>query len=222
MSNHEFIDITCPKCHSVGQYIHWQYIDTDSDADLREALLSGELFVYRCPVCGTPTYLAASCFYHDAKHRFLLSFDFARPEVEEPLPASILQAAGYTIRRVYGLRELCEKIRILENGLNDVPLERMKYTIAHFLRPGIAARGAHLEFQEMLPPADDHPFGKLRLAFDDADEGTTYTMDPSMELYHAQVLACDTDPRMKADAGECVDEQWIIRKLQHYDRPHRP
>lgn len=141
--------IICPNCKGKGKFDLWESMNVDLDPELRDKVFSDEAFIYTCPECGHHTGVPYGTLYHDMKHRFMLFFDFFKPDdfnyehVEIPdMPGTV----DYTYRHVTGLWRLKEKILILEKGLNDVAIERMKYMIKHVLHPEMAEKDVELYF----------------------------------------------------------------------------
>ena len=97
----------------------------------RKGIQRWGLFIYLSEVWPS-TVVPFGTLYHDVKHRFLLFFDFFKPDDFNYKPIDVSNEPGvenYTFRHVTGIWRLKEKIVILEKGLNDVAIERMKYMI---------------------------------------------------------------------------------------------
>lgn len=146
MSKHHKEEIECPHCHHKGEFDLWESVNVDLDPELREQVLNYRLFVWTCPKCESHVILPYDTLYHDMKHRFMLffSYEFNGEEADKYAPMKMPKEFfmdGYTHRIVYGLKRLKEKILILEEGLNDVAVERMKFMISHIVVPEITEKG---------------------------------------------------------------------------------
>lgn len=90
-------------------------------------IFSDELFLYHCPHCGEVTGIPAGTLYHDMEHKFMLFFEFFKPDGYDYMPMELPETLGmdknYTFRTVFDLQRFKEKIVILEHGLDDVAIE---------------------------------------------------------------------------------------------------
>ena len=147
----------------------------------------------------------------------MLFFDFFKPDDFEYKSFEVPHALGvdnYTFRQVTGIWRLKEKIVILEKGLNDVAIERMKYMIKHELHPEMAEKNFEIYFGEIhLSDKDVSEQGFISfLYFDENDEA--FSLQYPLESYVEQCEACEADPRMQVKGCENIDEGWIAMKLQ--------
>ena len=209
--------IICPKCQARGEFEMWDSINADLDPELREKLFSEDIFIYECPQCGHKTGIPYDIIYHDMQHKFMIFFSFFEPEdfTYEPLDLSDIPyiMKDYTYRHVNGLWELKEKILILEKGLNDIAIERMKYAIAHYQCPEISEKGIKLFFSDVRYDIPEFPKGCIIFFFNNEEKGSNKSAYP-MNMYYDHCLACELDSRMKVNNCETVDEGWISMKLK--------
>lgn len=70
MSKSHIAEITCPKCHSNGEFEVWDSINADLHPDLKDKLFSNDLFVYTCPICGAHIEICYGTLYHDRDDYF--------------------------------------------------------------------------------------------------------------------------------------------------------
>ena len=128
-----------------------------------------------------------------------------------------LEFRKYKFRTVYGLEQLREKISIFEFGLNDIAVERMKF----FIRLGddnVLPQNKLIFLKVDTNPKEMKSFGfELGvIKFVYLREGKSPRIIPfSMEQYFDYMLAVDMDPRMRVDYCTCVDEGWMMMKLQN-------
>jgi hypothetical protein len=211
--------VECPHCHSIGTMEMIDEVDADINPELRERVLNAQAFIYTCPECGSRILVGNSLFYHDAQHRFIIFFDMKRPADYhyQPLKLSkrlIKNYPDYTFRYVTGMAELHEKIIILESGLSDVAVEKMKYMIAHYIHPDIAQKGYKLHFSSYSSDdKEDSEFGALTLFYRDGKEDVS-TLKLPMNIYYDFKLAVKLDPRMQPQGCVMVDEGWISRQMK--------
>lgn len=210
-------EIICPKCQSKGEFDLWESMNVDLNPELRKKVFSDEAFIYTCPNCGHRTGVPYGTLYHDMTHHFMLFFDFFKPDDYDYEPIDIPNLPNqdnYIYRHVTGLWRLKEKIIILEKGLNDIAIERMKYMLTHIVHPEMAEKGFELYFGDVEYDneklSDD---GSMTFFFHNEND-ETMEWSVSMKMYYEQCLACDLDPRMKVEGIMNVDEGWIARQLK--------
>lgn len=222
MSKQIVIDLHCPHCKEHGKAEVWDSVNVDVNPELRDKVFSGELFLWECPHCGYKMLLPFDTLYHDMKHKFMLFFSFDDKDVEDKYaPVKMPNAPEvlsdeYTIRWVYGFDNFREKIVLLELGLDDVVIERMKYMQSHIVHPEIAEKGYHLLLGGVNREDEElSEYGSIFFIFRD-DEGKTMHIVLPMDMYYEHRLACEIDPRMKLGDCRCVDEGWISRQLKSH------
>lgn len=211
--------IECPHCHSIGTMEMIDEVDAGNNPELRERVLNAQAFIYTCPECGSRILVGNSLLYHDAQHRFIIFFDMERPADYHYQPLKLSKSIiedypDYTFRYVTGLTELHEKILILENGLSDVAIERMKYMLEHYSHPDIARKGYKIRFANYDPDdKDSSEFGTLSLFYRDSND-EAYGIKLNMRLYYDFKLAVKLDPRMHPQSCVIVDEGWISHQMK--------
>lgn len=209
-------EIICPKCQAKGEFEVWESMNVDLDPTLRDKVLNEKAFIYTCPECGHQIGIPYGTLYHDMTHHFMLFFDFFKPEDfnYEPIEIPVLPSTdNYIYRHVTGLWALKEKIYILEKGLNDIAIERMKYMLTHVVSPEMATNKIELFFGDVEIDDDQPEKGTMRFIFHDKnDEPMIWQV--SMQMYYEHCLACDLDPRMKCEGCMNIDAGWIERQLK--------
>ena len=120
MSVKSEIDFICPKCGHVSKASVYSRIDVVAEPELKALVKDGSLFVHECPECSFKKLVAAPLLYldHDAKLLICLSEQFIKAD---SLPE------GYTARQVGDVGSLIEKVKIFDDGLDDVAMEMCKY-----------------------------------------------------------------------------------------------
>ena len=66
--------IKCPRCHYDSPMTVWDSINSDLNPELKEKLLDGELYHWKCEVCGLELDVPFGTLYHDMEHKFMLFF----------------------------------------------------------------------------------------------------------------------------------------------------
>ncbi len=210
-------EIICSNCQAKGEFDLWDSMNVDLDLELREKVFNDKAFIYTCPKCGHQKGIPYGTLYHDMTHHFMLFFDFFKPDDYDYEPVDIPNLPGndnYIYRHVTGLYRLKEKILILEKGLNDVAIERMKYMLKHIVHPELAEKETELFFGDVVYKDKElNDDGEMVLIAQDKDKETSH-WSMSMKLYYEHCLACDLDPRMKVEGCMNIDEGWIARQLK--------
>lgn len=211
--------IECPHCHAKGEFDFWESINVDLDPELRDKIFSDELFMFRCPSCGEVTGIPFGTLYHDMRNKFMLFFDFFKPDDYDYSPMDIPEDGfgikeGYTFRVVFNLMRFKEKIVILEAGLNDIAVERQKYMISHIIMPEIAEKGYQLYFAKREGPNEEFEHGTIYYFYDDEEKQQTMTVRFAMDNYYEHCLACEIDPRMAVNGCICVDEELMAKRMK--------
>lgn len=221
----------CPECGTEVDYQVWDSINVDLDPELKEKLLSGEIYEWVCPNCGKKFSLPYDTLYHDMKHQFMIFYSpFENDDDSKYQPLKIPRQPfgldeNYTIRSVYGHLNLREKITIFEAGLNDVAIERLKYVMKNITFDEWQGDDKYLYFIGVNPDDENHKeFGSFGLYFVDRakEEGRPIGFD--MALYYEALYAVKLDNRMQLNGNPCVDQEWIARQLQRdlFNKPKDP
>lgn len=220
MSLQRNVDVQCPKCGGPGTFEVWDSVNVGLDSDMREKVLSEELFVWTCPHCGQKVYNPYGFIYHDMDHRFMLFF-----EPEEPgdgskytpiqIDAPFQMMGDYTFRPVFGIRNLREKIFILEHDLNDIAIERVKYFFRHYIDPEELLDAEFFMFgRRILPCPENNMEDELMFGFKNPRKEQPEAFSIRKQLYDEALEAINLDPRFQNTGIHCVDEDWIAMKLK--------
>lgn len=222
MSESSKVQVKCPRCHYDSPMTVWNSINVDLDPELKDKLLDGELYHWECEVCGLKVDVPFGTIYHDMEHKFMLFFspweddENRYEELDLPIPSGV-GFQGYTFRSVFGLNKLREKISILEAGLNDIAIERMKFFLRLDNKNGIYQNdalfflGADTDPEIIRSSGCEHGAIKF-LRIQDDKEPAKFSF--KMEYYYDYLLAVNIDPRMNVAGCTCVDEGWMKKKLQ--------
>ena len=64
----------CPQCGSKNHIHVYKSINAQEDVNLRDKILSGQLFDFYCPYCEYRARLYYPCLYNDVKNKFMVYF----------------------------------------------------------------------------------------------------------------------------------------------------
>lgn len=130
MSMSKIVNIQCPACKKDGEFEVWESVNVTLQPELRNRLLTHDLFTYVCPHCKQQLVVAYSCLYHDMDRKFMVYLINKKDEKENLLKfedekmKKILEE--YRVRIVPGVSTLVEKIGIFEAELDDQAIELCK------------------------------------------------------------------------------------------------
>lgn len=124
-------DLACPQCGESGNMTLYTGINCVDNPDLKKKILEESLFDYRCPRCGYGAQMSYPLVYHDPDRGYMIALyrlGSKRNKVE-----SNDKIAELTKRRVKSLRELKEKIKIFDAGLDDIAVELVKNALSSII-----------------------------------------------------------------------------------------
>lgn len=113
----------CQKCFGSFDLSLPQSVNVGTSPELKEKVLSGELFLHECPHCGEMNLVRSNMLYVDPLQKYLLC-------LSDSNISSVGEIPGYTCRLVSSVGELIEKIKIFDAGLDDVVVEMCKFVTA--------------------------------------------------------------------------------------------
>jgi DNA-directed RNA polymerase subunit RPC12/RpoP len=133
MSTSHYETITCPSCGTEQDFEVWDSVNGSQDPDLKEQLKKGELTRLVCENCSSSVVVNFDILYHDMEQKIMVLLRY--PDENGDIPDfddsanGLIRAMGddYVLRSVYSFPDLLEKIRIFDDGLDDVTIEILKY-----------------------------------------------------------------------------------------------
>ena len=133
------METVCRRCGSRGQMPVFDIINTAESPELKERLLSGELFVWECPHCSARNLVGFPLLYHDPALKLLMWLSDGSDELERQMEAAFEEQdlPDYTARMVDSPGELMEKIKIFEAGLDDITMEMCKFITRQDLQKNV-------------------------------------------------------------------------------------
>ena len=126
----------CPHCGHDNQVESYESINSH-DRQLRERLLSGELWTWRCSNCARDTESLYPVLYHDMRSWCMVYYLDRRMTEDPQVIARMVPAAdqltalrrfnlNYRFRLCRSLEDFIEKVRIIDAGLDDRAIEYLK------------------------------------------------------------------------------------------------
>jgi len=145
MANRKPVNVSCPKCSKESTFSLWQNINSMEDPMLKQQIIDGSLFDFKCPYCEYSVALHYDILFNMPEHGVMLHM-ITDPENAAKVPATIEEhesmlpteaqknAKLYIHRVVPDLITLREKTLIFEEKLDDRVLELMKVIYAAQLK----------------------------------------------------------------------------------------
>lgn len=132
--------ITCPHCQKEGEFKIFSSVNTNINPELKEKIITGEIFVYKCPHCSEETLINYGMLYHDVEKHLMVQYVTNQEELKsatdmynnvgmeniEGGDKIIKSLENYKKRIVTSQEALAEKILIEEENLDDKIVEVLK------------------------------------------------------------------------------------------------
>ena len=136
MSNKLPAAVQCKHCQHTIETELWETINTATDPELKAAVRDRTAFLFECPECSEKSYLDYGFLYHQPEDRILIQYATDDDTIRNMLaclkapkennPRAPFMDAEYIIRLVRSQDRLTEKLRILDDGLDDRIMEIYK------------------------------------------------------------------------------------------------
>ena len=185
------VNTSCLKCGCPFTMEAVPSADVCADPSLKEKVLSGEMFKWTCPSCGTVNLVKYPFMYHDPSQKLLLVLSDAAISAES-VPE------GYVARRVTSVGDLVEKIKIADAGLDDVVVEMCKY----ITRQEMQRDGLELKFLK-TEGADNE------MIFTYPEKGEMQMVSVGFNVYEDCRGILSRHPSVSASGLATVDASWL-------------
>ena len=212
--------VHCPQCRQTSEFTIWDSINVFLDPEMRDELMKGNVFRWVCPHCGKLLSAHFDTLYHDPPNKFMVYLFYREVDEDkkydlshQTIPDKGLEY-GYSFRVVYEPNRLLEKIRIFEQGLNDIAIEKMKYIMTHYVDTTLIRDEEKLFFEKIIKPEDNTNYGRMVFHRLSINKERKNSFSVSMKKYEEQCQAIKMDKRFEANSWLCVDEGWIARQLK--------
>ncbi len=137
MSKFSKNNVDCPECGNSQVFTTCQSIIAHISPELKEQVLTGELFVYKCEKCGKSFPITYPCLYHDIEKHLMVYMTPNKEDIHKmnevligsPETMEAQAEQGYVYRGVTTVNELAEKIMIHDMKLDDRIIEVIKMLI---------------------------------------------------------------------------------------------
>ena len=127
-------ELVCPECGLDQVFTVYDSVNVTLCSDFKNQVINGDLTTFTCDACGYQAEMVCPILYHDMENQLMIYMDpdgqlnLNRLENKQFLFGTLLDES-YQYRIVSNREELVEKIFIFDDGLDDKPLEMLKYYI---------------------------------------------------------------------------------------------
>lgn len=187
--------IICTGCSEQFRVRTYPKINVSDSPELKDLVVSGEMFTSVCPHCGKKQLLKYDLLYHDPEEKLLIC-----------LTDSVFHSdgmEGYTCRLVSDVGSLMEKIKIFDAGLDDLVMELCKYVTLREL-----GKDVNLKFLR-IEGADQ----SLIMAY--PQNGKMELIETGFNVYEDCAGIVNRNPSMRDAAKGLVkmDQDWLEKFL---------
>lgn len=206
--------IACPYCGHEQDFMSYINIDVDIEPDMKEKIMSDEIFTFTCEECGKKALMAFPCLVSDMEKKYIFwliaNFDDEQKKaLDDDLAASMKNdedrkfAEGYTRRIVGSINELKEKILIADEGLDDRVIEVMKILCINEVADQLNAA----QLSEVRYNRKENGDMCLVLIFLDRDPAM---IDVTEEMYGKveKMFAMDIEEKTQKEGFAEIDPYW--------------
>lgn len=215
--------VVCPVCGHEQTITICPSVNVTTDPEMREKVLTGELFEFTCDECGFSGYAGYPFVYEDKETNggFLIYLEPDCEDREVGIEGDIADQVIYhekSMRLVSDMITLKDKIFIFESGLDDRVIELFKALALAKMRDDDSEKIPNeLMFtkREVIGGEDMLLFAAFR------DEEFLGTIELPYALYQTCVLT--GEPIWDVPVTECaaVDQQWILERLADQKDPKK-
>lgn len=214
--------IVCPMCGELSKADIYTSVNPTLDKNIREAVLDGKLFAWRCPSCAYNARLNYPVLYNDMKNRFMV---YLIPKVDR------FQIYDKELEEKYGnLRNIDkriastfnsfkEKVFIFESGLDDMAVELTKLAISEIVSQKLDGEQVTEGYLSMY----DRESNSMGFTYFVGENRSPYVQTARLEIYTKSKGITEEfaakDKKMKGFIK--IDREWAENILYRYKRAKR-
>ena len=185
--------VRCGSCGAESTADIYQSINIADNPELKERVVSGDIFVHECPHCGHRQILRYNVLYHDPAEKVIVCLSdtmFHSDGME-----------GYSCRLVSDVGSFIEKIKIFDAGLDDLAIEMCKY-----VTKGEMEKDVELKFFKF-----DGADNEITLTY--PENGQMQMIQIGFNVYEDCAGIINRNPSLKEAASGMVklDQEWLGR-----------
>lgn len=218
MANRKPVNVACPNCSKQSTFTMWQNVDSMQDPMLKQQILDGTIFDFKCPYCEYEVAMNYDLLFNMPDHGVMLHLivdaeqALKLPELIEAQENGLTgdakkMAKMYIHRIVPDLLTLREKTLIFDKDLDDRVIELMKYIYAaqYIEQKGIEPQHVFFSVNEKNEPQFEL-YGDselLAVAVYDKNLYTSLQHSPKRKL-----------KPIRSDRQYFVDKAWAINSVK--------
>ncbi len=211
--------IVCPMCGELGRAEIYTSVNTTVNKALRDKVLDGELFSWRCPSCNYSARLNYPILYNDMKNRFMV---YLIPKIDryqlcdKELENKYSNLRNISKRITADFNSFKEKIFIFESGLDDMAVELTKLAISQTVSKKLDGAEIVDGYLSMY----DRETNTMGFTYFSGEERKPYVQTARLEIYGKSKDIIDRfavkDKKLKGFIK--IDKEWAENILYRYKR----
>lgn len=211
--------IVCPMCGDLGKAEIYTSVNTTVNKALRDKVLDGELFSWRCPSCNYSARLNYPILYNDMKNRFMV---YLIPKIDryqlcdKELENKYSNLRNISKRITADFNSFKEKIFIFESGLDDMAVELTKLAISQTVSKKLDGAEIVDGYLSMY----DRETNTMGFTYFSGEERKPYVQTARLEIYGKSKDIIDRfavkDKKLKGFIK--IDKEWAENILYRYKR----
>lgn len=212
-------NIKCPQCGHESEFEFYKSINTMINPELKEKVCNGDIFKFTCPNCGEETIVAYPFLYHMMESQTMI-YLVGEDSVEDTAKiinkskdlkideVNVLSEIDYRIRIVTSVKDLLEKIDILEDKYDDKAIELIKV----LSELNLVEANTDIEYDDIVY-VNDFNKGKAIVFINGGKP--VYAVEISEELYTEHMKIAKL---LKTDEDESytIDRNWAFEQLEEF------
>jgi hypothetical protein len=208
--------IICPNCNHEQELHVTPTVNVTLDPDMKEKVLSGEIFLFTCENCGFSGFAGFPFIYEDKETYggFLTYMEPGCEDREVGVDGDIADQVllqNMTMRLVTTINELKEKIFIFDAGLDDRVVELFKMLALSKMKADDASQiPDELRFSKMETVDGEEKM--FFAAF--SDEQYLGVLELPYALYQSCLITGEPIWDSPIHERGMVDQKWILDRLQ--------
>ena len=214
--------VVCPMCGELSKAEVYTSVNATINSSLRNKVLDGELFAWKCPSCGYSARLTYPILYNDMKNRFMV---YLIPKIErfqlwdKALEEKYANLRNINKRVVSDFNSFKERIFIFESGLDDMAVELTKAVISQTVSKKLGGAAVREGYLSMY----DRENNTMGFTFFTGEEMTPYVQTARLEIYGKSKEIVEQfavkDKKLKGFIK--IDAEWADNILYRYKRARR-
>lgn len=205
----------CSGCGEKTVFTIYKSINVAENPELKKKVADGSLFLWECPHCGKVNLAAYETLYHDPQKKLMLWLDIKNQISDAQMEAisnHTKAMGGYTLRIVSNVGSLIEKLRIFEDGLDDLAIEFCKWVTKQEMSAKIedAAKLEEINSQKFHYHHTEGEEENRVLCFSVVNKNNVMEMKIGWNVYEDACGIIERNPAVRPAEGFCrIDADYL-------------